>query len=246
MAPASFFQRLSPFEKALLWSAGFHAALFLFGLKWNLFPARDDFEYIDITGPVRIVDDPSQARKARNPRPGGSITASPALKAAVAPVQVPAVPADAIKPVDTITPTPMPAPADTVPLTKPGDLPTGAETGEGVGGDGFGDGTGGAGEVDLVHLTTLPQLLEKEKFKALVRRNYPPKELSAGQEGWVRVVLYLDPAGRVRKFDVESASSEAFAAVAPKVLNTAAFSPAYVNKRAVPVKIPWTIHFKME
>jgi TonB family protein len=234
--------RLPSFETGLLLSLLLHVGLWqVFSHKgfWESFSKTNSSLEIDLTRPFRIVTDPSLARRAKISGTGAPVVERPSsLPPALAPV--PRRP-----PKEWVLPGPqtrqLEKPAEQAPVGTPYGTPDG--TGEGLGGRG--DGTGW-GEVDLVYLTSLPRILNREELARNLRRFYPEAERRAGREGDVQLDVHIDPAGRVSGVDVVGSAGTAFDDAAKKVIQSARFSPAMVKEKAVAVKIRQTIAFRLE
>lgn len=244
---ADFLRRLSPLEKGVLASVLLHGGLWLcFSWSHSVDIADEAVSALelDLTRPFRITDDPSKAHRALNPGAGAPVVQTPTLEAGKGLIggAEDATP-DAKGPAkDWVLPTEQTKVLETPATGEAAGRPDGAGEGAGLGGlGGVGD-----GEVDWVYLTTLPRLLNRERLMRDIQRFYPPEERAAGQEGWVVLDVHIDGDGRVVRVGVSDATAKSFEEAARRVLSQARFSPAKAGDKRVPVKIPWTIEFKLD
>lgn len=233
------------FRTSVLFSVLFHVALLgLFSIR-GLF--RNPFSIttieIDLTKPFRIGGNPLL-------KPGGGTTErEPEVLGPPALPQDDPVPETRKPPKDWILPGPhtrkveRPAPPTPSKVTSP----KGIEEGTGGGYQGTGGGFGGGdGEGGGIPISQFPRLLNRRQILRLLRKNYPPIEWQAGQEGRVIVDLHLDDRGQVTGVEVVGSAGRAFDRVAETVAMKMRFTPARVRSKAVAVKIRQAIVFRIK
>jgi TonB family protein len=222
--------RIPPFETAFLLSLLLHILLWR-AVSWKeeMETAETALIEIDLTRPFRLTDDPKLARRAEKPGTGAPIVTNPST--------LPGTPKKIEPPKEWVLPGP-----HTKILEKPSASDE-APPSSGLGG--LGDGTG-EGEVDWVHLTELPKMLNRDELLSNIRRFYPEAERRAGNEGLVVLDIHIDSSGRVGRVEIKESAGSAFDAAARRVIAEARFSPARVGSKTVAVKIRQSIAFQLE
>ncbi len=107
---------------------------------------------------------------------------------------------------------------------------------------GFSDGIGAAAEIEIFALDALdsvPRRLDSTKVR------YPPKMLSRGAEGEVRLNVVIDESGNARVDSVEYASRPEFVECAVAAASKFRYEPPKKNGRAVRAKFILPIPFKI-
>lgn len=107
---------------------------------------------------------------------------------------------------------------------------------------GFSDGIGTAAEIEIFALDALdsiPRRLDSTKVR------YPPKMLSRGAEGEVRLNVVIDESGNARVDSVEYASRPEFVECAVAAASKFRYEPPKKNGRAVRAKFILPIPFKI-
>ena len=231
------------FRNSVLISFLLHLAIFIgFSLKNNFnFSSRTVME-IDLTKPFRIGGDPSL-------KPGGGTLKEAPKKEGVPLKTENQTKTTPTQPKDWVLPGPNTKELEKPQLSggpiqnAPGGIPEG--TGDGYQGTGGGVG-GGDGQGGGIPLEKFPKLLNRGQILRLLRKNYPPAERDAGNQGVVVVDLHLDINGNVTGVDLIDSAGLDFDQVAQRVAQKMKFSPAIMSSRAIAVKIRQSITFELE
>lgn len=102
------------------------------------------------------------------------------------------------------------------------------------------------GEVALVWLTALPELMNRQDLSAGLRRFYPEAERRAGHEASVVLDLHISARGDVTAMELVRSGGTAFDQAAMQVAKLFRFSPARIGDKPVPVRLHQTISFRLQ
>ena len=115
------------------------------------------------------------------------------------------------------------------------DLPDSAPVGENT----------GPAALDVVEVERGPRAMRQPSAEEL-RALYPEEARREGLEADVKLELVVDEEGRVAEVKVLRAAGNGFDEAAVRAARGLAFSPATRGGRPVPVRIPWTLKFRLD
>ncbi|MBK9517542.1 MAG: energy transducer TonB [Anaeromyxobacter sp.] len=102
-----------------------------------------------------------------------------------------------------------------------------------------------AGTADVTEVERAPRLVRQPSSLEL-RALYPEAARRDGLEGDVRLELLVDERGAVAEVRLLERAGNGFDEVAPRAARLIVFRPAERAGRAVAVRIPWTLKFRLD